>query len=134
MRTCKQLTHEQRCQIEALKKTNFTQQEMADTVGVSQSAISRELSRNAGQRGYRHKQAGRGCIKNRVSIDERPDVVDENSRAGDWEIDLVIGKGHSGVLVTIVEMVDEFHGFPNASMENLRKAGGCRCLFTKKCA
>jgi len=36
--------------------------------------------------------AGRGHIKNRVSIEERPDVVDEKSRVGDWEIDLVIGK------------------------------------------
>ena len=44
-------------------------------------------------------QAGRGFIKNRVSIDERPDVADEKSRIGDWEIDLVIGKGHSGALV-----------------------------------
>ena len=49
------------------------------------------------------KQAGRGFIKNRISIDERPHVVDDKSRMGDWEIDLVIGKGHSGALVTIVE-------------------------------
>jgi hypothetical protein len=42
-------------------------------------------------------------IKDRVSIDERPSVVDERSRVGDWEIDLVIGKGHSGALLTIVE-------------------------------
>ena len=38
-----------------------------------------------------------------MSIDEQPQVVDEKSRIGDWEIDLVIGKGHSGALVTIVE-------------------------------
>jgi len=38
-------------------------------------------------------QAGRGHIKNRVSIDERPNIVDDKSRVGDWEIDLVIGKG-----------------------------------------
>lgn len=35
------------------------------------------------------KQAGRGYIKNRVSIDERPQVVDNKSRIGDLEIDLV---------------------------------------------
>jgi IS30 family transposase len=54
------------------------------------------------------KQAGRGFIKNRISIDERPDVVDDKSRVGDWEIDLVIGKGHSGALVTIVERKTSF--------------------------
>ncbi len=31
-------------------------------------------------------QAGRGHIKNRVSIDERPAEVDEKERIGDWEI------------------------------------------------
>jgi len=55
-----------------------------------------------------NKHAGRGCIKNRVSIDERPKVVDEKTRIGDWEIDLVIGKGHSGALVTIVERKTKF--------------------------
>ena len=53
-------------------------------------------------------QAGRGCIKNRISIDERPAIVDEKSRLGDWEIDLVIGKGHSGALVTLVERKTSF--------------------------
>jgi IS30 family transposase len=54
------------------------------------------------------KQAGRGFIKNRIGIDVRPHVVDEKSRIGDWEIDLVIGKGHSGALVTIVERKTSF--------------------------
>lgn len=51
----------------------------------------------------KNKQAGRGFIKNRISIDERPSIVEDKSRIGDWEIDLVIDKGHSGSLVTIVE-------------------------------
>ena len=53
-------------------------------------------------------QAGRGHIKNRVSISERPKIVDDKNRIGDWEIDLVIGKGHSGALVTIVERATSF--------------------------
>ena len=56
----------------------------------------------------RNGKSPRGQIKNRVSIDERPPVVDEKSRVGDWEIDTVIGKGHSGALVTIVERVTKF--------------------------
>jgi transposase, IS30 family len=47
----------------------------------------------------------RGAIKNRKSIDERPKIVDEKSRIGDWEVDTVIGKNHKGALVTIVERV-----------------------------
>jgi len=45
----------------------------------------------------------RGQIVNRVSIDERPKVVDEKTRIGDWEGDTIIGKGHKGALLTLVE-------------------------------
>lgn len=48
-------------------------------------------------------QDSRGQIKERVSIDERPKIVDSKSRFGDWEIDTIIGKNHQGVLVSIVE-------------------------------
>jgi IS30 family transposase len=197
MKTYSQLTYEQRCQIYALNKIGMSQNKIAQQLSVSQSTISRELSRNTGKRGYRikqaqiradkrrlsarktikmtvelialiesrikekwspeqisgwlkeeqntlishetiyqhiwsdkrtggqlfqylrrkgkayqsrskDKQAGRGFIKNRVSIDERPSVVEDKSRVGDWEIDLVIGKGHSGALVTIVERKTSF--------------------------
>lgn len=197
MTSYKQLNYEQRCQIEALKKSGLSQQAIADAVCVSQSCISRELSRNTGERGYRHKQAerkassrrvarakaykmtedlidliehylyqdwspeqisgwllqeecieisheriyqhiwldkeqggdlyrhlrrqtrryqsrgssgktSRGQIKNRISIDDRPSLVDDKDEVGHWEIDTVIGKGHSGVLVTIVERVTRF--------------------------
>ena len=197
MKSHKQLTYEQRCQIEALKKSGISQQAIATLIGVNQSTVSRELSRNTGLRGYRHNQAQRksierrqntvkphkmtpelideiddklllkwspeqisgwllvnqnigishetiyryvwanksaggdlykhlrrgtrkyktrgsngktrrGQIKNRVSIDERPLLVDEKSRVGDWEIDTVIGKNHRGALVTIVERVTLF--------------------------
>jgi len=196
MRTYQQLAYEQRCQISALKKSGLSQRKIAENIGVSQSTISRELARNTGECGYRHKQAQartdrrrkeavqpskmkpklitlidsklceqwspeqisgwllyeqerlishesiylhvwankrdggdlythlrrqgkkydkrrngkstRGPIKNRVSIDDRPGVVDDKSRIGDWEIDTVIGKGHSGALVTIVERVTKY--------------------------
>ncbi len=45
----------------------------------------------------------RGTIPNQVSIDERPAIVDSKRRFGDWEGDTVIGKGHRGALVTLVE-------------------------------
>ena len=191
MKTYSQLTYAQRCQISALLQGEQTQTEIAKVVGCSQSAVSREIKRNSGQRGYRHKQAdrfararrqsaimphkmtptlinlieaklgvkwspeqisgwlmrekdisishesiyrhvwankheggelylhlrhkvkgyrrrshatdSRGKIRNRVSIHDRPEVVETRGRVGDWEIDLMIGKGHSGALLTIVE-------------------------------
>ena len=45
----------------------------------------------------------RGQIVNRVSIEERPGVVDKKSRIGDWEGDTVIGKGRKNAFVTMVE-------------------------------
>jgi len=53
---------------------------------------------------YRSRLKGhdrRGKIKNAVSIKERPAVVEQKSRVGDFEVDLVIGAKHKGALVTI---------------------------------
>ena len=213
MRTYKQLTYEQRCQIAVLNGTDMTQQEIADAVGTCQSTISRELRRNRSLRGYRHKRAqqladerrdsaakaikmtesmiemveeklcenwspeqvsgwllkergehlsheriyqhiwadkasggelhthlrrqgkkyqkrcngkrSRGQIRNRIGIEERPGIVDAKSRIGDWEIDTVIGKGHSGALVTIVERATQFTlvaNVPNKSAEAVTEA------------
>jgi IS30 family transposase len=45
----------------------------------------------------------RGQLVNRISIDERPKIVDLKSRLGDWEGDTVIGKGRKNAFVTMVE-------------------------------
>ena len=47
-------------------------------------------------------------IKNRISITERPTIVEQKTRIGDWEIDTVLGKKHSGAIVTIVERKTKF--------------------------
>lgn len=47
----------------------------------------------------------RGKLTNQVSIDDRPDIVDERSRQGDWELDTIIGKNHKQAIVTITERV-----------------------------
>jgi IS30 family transposase len=54
------------------------------------------------------KQDGRGCIPDRVSIDERPAIVETKSRIGDWEGDTIIGKGHKGAVVTLVDRNSKF--------------------------
>ncbi len=50
----------------------------------------------------------RGRIPNRISIDERPAIVNKKSRVGDWEGDTVIGKGHRGVVATLVERKTQY--------------------------
>ena len=45
----------------------------------------------------------RGRIKNRVDIDDRPTVVEQRTRIGDWEGDTVMGKGRKSALLTMVE-------------------------------
>ncbi len=182
MKPYKQLASEQRHQIYGLKQAGLDQSQIAIYLGVNKSTISRELSRNKGQRGWRPKQAQsfrderkrsslngnrisshewadverlvradfspeqvehrlalegglrishetvyrhiyadkknggdlhqhlrsqkphrkryasgqerRGVLKNRVSIDERPAIVEQKTRVGDWEGDTVIGKNH----------------------------------------
>lgn len=190
MRTYKQLTSEQRYQISALKKIGYGPSKIAKELEVHKSTISRELSRNMGERGYRPKQANekaierrtnatsrkhilvktwevveeklrqdwspeqvsgwlekhqeirishewiyqyiltekqaggdlythlrqqgkrrkrygqydrRGKLPNRVSIEERPQLVEQRARLGDWEVDTLVGKGHRGALVSLVE-------------------------------
>jgi len=45
----------------------------------------------------------RGNLKNRVSIDQRPSIVDDRSRVGDWEADTIIGKAHKQAIVSLTE-------------------------------
>lgn len=191
MKSYDQLTAYQRYQLAALRKEGHAQNTIAANLGVHPSTISRELSRNRGQRGYRPRQAqqksqqrrqeaakavkqtpqlvaqieeklcqqwspeqisgwlgraggpslshewiyqyvradrhaggdlythlrqshkkrrkrygkpdARGQIRDRVSIEQRPAVVETKSRLGDWEIDLVVGRKQHGALVTLVE-------------------------------
>jgi IS30 family transposase len=71
--------------------------------------------KHAGGRLYRHlryqkkrrKRYGsydrRGKLSNRVSIDERPAIVDQRQRIGDWEVDTIVGKGHRQAIVSLTE-------------------------------
>lgn len=45
----------------------------------------------------------RGCIPDQVRIHERPAVVDDRSRLGDWELDTIIGAHHKQALVSLTE-------------------------------
>lgn len=55
-------------------------------------------------RKYRKRGAAkdnRGIIKDRISIEKRPDVVEIRERFGDLEVDLIIGSNHKSAIVTI---------------------------------
>jgi len=45
----------------------------------------------------------RGQLRNRVSIEARPAIVERRVRLGDWELDTIIGKGHRQALVSLTE-------------------------------
>ena len=67
----------------------------------------------------------RGQLKNRVSIDKRPAIVDERKRVGDWELDTVIGRLGGAVLVTAVERKTRFSVIalaPNKTAEAVKNA------------
>jgi len=58
------------------------------------------------RQGRRYRKRGsikdsRGIIKNRVSIEQRPSIVDKRERFGDLEVDLIIGKNHNQAILTI---------------------------------
>lgn len=62
---------------------------------------------------YRHhkdktpRTAGKSLIPNRVSIHDRPKEAD-GRRFGDWEMDLVIGKGQKSQVLTLYERSQSF--------------------------
>ena len=47
-------------------------------------------------------------IKDRVPISQRPEVINNKQRFGDWEIDTIIGKDHKGAILTLVERKTAF--------------------------
>ena len=50
----------------------------------------------------------RGIIKDKISIDERLDCINNKERVGDWEIDTIVGKDNKGAIVTIAERATAF--------------------------
>ena len=95
--------------------------EMEQGVGVGHEWIYQQV--------YADKRSGAadrcGVIPDRTSIDERPAVVDARRRIGDWEVDTMIGKGHLGALVTLVERKSRhaiIRAVPRKTAEAVRNA------------
>ena len=69
---------------------------------LSEGDLYKQL-RHRGKRRIKYASKRKSRIKDRVSIHERPEIVDEKTRLGDFEIDTIIGKGQKGAIVTIVD-------------------------------
>jgi IS30 family transposase len=73
----------------------------------SDKARGGTLYRHLRCRKQRRKRYGtysrRGQIPNRITIDQRPQVVAQKARLGDWEADTIIGGQHQAAIVSLVE-------------------------------
>jgi transposase, IS30 family len=54
------------------------------------------------------KDDGRGKIPNKIMIDQRPTIIENKDRIGDWEGDTIIGKDHQGAMLTLVERKSKY--------------------------
>lgn len=58
---------------------------------------------HTGHRRARYGSKSKGKIKDRVSISQRDETVDDKIRVGDWEIDTIVGANQKGAITTVVE-------------------------------
>ena len=69
-------------------------------------------------------QDRRGQLSGRRSIEERPVIVDDRGRIGDWEVDTLVGKHHQQAIVTLTERKSRFAllaKVPQRSAEQVRE-------------
>ena len=108
------LREEDRHMIYRMRKAGNTQQQIATILGYSQSTISKELSRNRGQRSYRPKQAHEKSLIRQSNKASRSPVISgvlktevierlNRKRYDDWEADLIAGCRGGGHLLSLYE-------------------------------
>lgn len=73
----------------------------ADETGQLKSHCRHKMKYRRHKR-HKRKSSGRTLIPNRTSIHQRP-VEADGTRFGDWEMDLVIGKGQKSAVLTMIE-------------------------------
>lgn len=119
----KMLIREQLCSVESSPEQISGRLKVEHQLSISHETIYQYLIANKAEGGelylhlrHKHKKYRkrygsndrRGQIKERVSIDDRPSIVEEKIRIGDFEGDLVIGKDHKGALATMVDRHSKF--------------------------
>ena len=100
--------------------------------------LYRELRRTGKSYNKRKgKTSGRGLIPNRTDISERPAIVEERSRIGDWEADTIVGARHKGAILSLVERTSRYtllHKLEAATSANTTAAILAKLLpHRKKC-
>lgn len=80
-------------------------QQQGGTLYTNLRHASKPYRKRYGKPDGRTKAAKRAA---KPSIDDRPEVVAQKTRFGDWELDTVIGANHQGVLVTITERTTNY--------------------------
>lgn len=80
----KHLTREERYSIEQMRKAGYKQKEIAILLNRSESTISREIGRNTGGRGYRHKQADEFANQRRFESRKRKRFTPEVQEAVEY--------------------------------------------------
>ena len=81
---------------------------------------------------YRKKRISvtQAAIANKVSIEQRPKEVDAKNRIGDWELDTMISRQHSSVLVTMVERKSKYTFIGWSASKHAAKVARCiRFMF-----
>jgi transposase, IS30 family len=63
-------------------------------------------------------KSGRGCIPGRVDIKERPPIVEEKTRIGDFELDTIQSTGHKGAIVSMVDRASKLTKLVKVSSSN----------------
>jgi IS30 family transposase len=88
------------------------------------------------RRKQRRYGSGRRFIPGRISISERPEIVETRERFGDWEGDTIEGKKSSGYVTTHVERKSRYliaAKLPNKKAESLtQKSIKAFCRIPKK--
>jgi IS30 family transposase len=116
MKNKKQLTREQRYEIEVLLRAGKRQKEIAEPVGKDQSVISRELKRNSHKQGYSARLAQeyaderkeRYRFKRRFTESIRRKVVRELTRE-QWSPEQIVGRARrDGIPMVSHERICQF--------------------------
>jgi transposase, IS30 family len=71
----------------------------------------------------------RGSLPNRRSIEERPEIVKERNRLGDWESDTVIGRNHQQAIVTLVDRKSRLLRMHKVGIRTAEKVGEATILM-----
>lgn len=126
--TPKKLTEGLRAIIETKLKEGWSPEQISGRLNLSSPTVSHETIyryvwqdkrakgnlykylRHGGKRYNKRvsNKSGRGCIPDRIDIAERPAIVEEKIRIGDWEGDTLVGKNHQQAIVSHVDRHSKF--------------------------